>query len=84
MINYISKALVSFGRIEAFLDREEVESPPSLSAQGEEGEAVEKGGLLIRDGAFRWGSAVEVKEGATAASVTPTLHGTSCVVEAPM
>lgn len=83
MINYVSKALVSFGRIEAFLEREEVEGPSPAALTGGSTTGVEKGGVVVRDGAFRWWSAVEVKEGqdaaAAAAGVTPTLHGTSPV-----
>lgn len=73
MINYVSKALVSFGRIEAFLEREEVESGSVSSAEKKHDGAPATPALVIRDGAFRWGGSGEGPEAATAAP--PTLQG---------
>lgn len=70
MINYVSKALVSFGRIEAFLEREEVESGSVTSAEKQHDGAPSTPALVIRDGAFRWGGSGEGPEAAAAAPST--------------
>lgn len=73
MINYVSKALVSFGRIEAFLEREEVE-PGSVSSSNEQ-QHDSAPALIIRNGAFRWGGSGEGAEEGNGITVPPTLQG---------
>lgn len=96
MINYCSKALVSFGRIEAFLEREEVEGSTTTSttttaaadaaAAAAASSSVSRGpALVIRDGAFRWGgsgagAAMDGGGDDGHAAVPPTLRGALCVV----
>jgi len=62
MINYCSKALVSFGRIEDFLSRPEVALPPSSLPP-----SLPLGGIAIESASFRWGGVEdeEAEEGET-------------------
>jgi ABC-type multidrug transport system fused ATPase/permease subunit len=52
------KALVSFGRIEAFLEREEVAAPPPALASTHKGSPIPVGAIRLVDASFRWGSAM--------------------------
>lgn len=75
MINYVSKALVSFGRIEAFLEREEVEgsqastTAPTAAATAasssvdQSSSSPGSAALEIRDGVFRWGGSGAAADG---------------------
>ena len=75
MINYVSKALVSFGRIEIFLEREEVEgsqasttaaTAPATAASSPVHHSSSSSGsaaLEIRDGVFRWGGSGAAADG---------------------